>query len=68
MSVCLDGFVIRVLKDKLADTRRMARKFGALWIKCGALEVHECAAGDVKPGKLTSSPQACGGCKEMARL
>jgi uncharacterized protein YbaA (DUF1428 family) len=36
----------------------MARKFGALWIKCGALEVHECAADDVKPGKLTSFPQA----------
>jgi uncharacterized protein YbaA (DUF1428 family) len=24
----------------------------------GALEVHECAADDVKPGKLTSFPQA----------
>jgi uncharacterized protein YbaA (DUF1428 family) len=58
MSVYVDGFVIPVPKDKLGDYRRMARKFGALWIQCGALEVHECAADDVKPGKRTSFPQA----------
>ena len=58
MSVYVDGFVVPVPKKKLADYRRMARKFGALWIKHGALEVHECAADDVKPGKLTSFPQA----------
>ncbi len=58
MSVYVDGFVVPVPKQKLADYRRMARKFGALWIKYGALEVHECAADDVKPGKLTSFPQA----------
>jgi len=58
MSVYVDGFVVPVPKEKLADYRRMARKFGALWIKCGALEVHECAADDVKPGKWTSFPQA----------
>ncbi|MDP2007081.1 MAG: DUF1428 domain-containing protein [Rubrivivax sp.] len=58
MSVYVDGFVIPVPKDKLADYRRMARKFGALWIRHGALEVHECAADDVKPGKLTSFPQS----------
>ncbi len=58
MSVYVDGFVVPVPKQKLADYRRMARKFGALWIKYGALEVHECAAEDVKPGKSTSFPQA----------
>jgi uncharacterized protein YbaA (DUF1428 family) len=58
MSVYVDGFVVPVPKHKLAAYRRMARKFGALWIQCGALEVHECAADDVKPGKLTSFPQA----------
>jgi uncharacterized protein YbaA (DUF1428 family) len=36
----------------------VARRYGALWIKHGALEVHECAADDVKPGKRTSFPQA----------
>lgn len=58
MSVYVDGFVVPVPKDKLAAYRRMARKFGALWIQHGALEVHECAADDVKPGKVTSFPQA----------
>ncbi len=58
MSVYVDGFVVPVPKEKLADYRRMARKFGKLWMQHGALEVHECAADDVKPGKLTSFPQA----------
>ena len=58
MSVYVDGFVVPVPKQRLADYRRMARKFGALWIKYGALEVHECAADDVKSGKSTSFPQA----------
>jgi uncharacterized protein YbaA (DUF1428 family) len=58
VSVYVDGFVIPVPKKKLADFRRMARKYDALWIKYGALEVHECVADDVKPGKLTSFPQA----------
>jgi uncharacterized protein YbaA (DUF1428 family) len=58
MSVYVDGFVVPVQKQKLIDYRRMARKFGKLWIQHGALEVHECAADDVKPGKLTSLPQA----------
>lgn len=58
MSMYVDGFVVPVPKDKLADYQRLARKFGKLWIQHGALEVHECAADDVKPGKLTSFPQA----------
>jgi uncharacterized protein YbaA (DUF1428 family) len=58
MSVYVDGFVMPVPKKKLAEYRRIARKYDALWIKHGALEVHECAADDVKPGKLTSFPQA----------
>ena len=58
MSVYVDGFVAPVPTSNLAAYRRMARKFGALWIKHGALEVHECAGDDVKPGKRTSFPQA----------
>ena len=54
----VDGFVVPGPKKNLAAYRRMARKYDALWIKHGALEVHECAADDVKPGKLTSFPQA----------
>ena len=58
MSVYVDGFVIPLPKDKVAAYRRIARKYGALWIQHGALEVHECVGDDVKPGKLTSFPQA----------
>lgn len=58
MSVYVDGFVVPVPKNQVAAYRRIARKFGALWIKHGALELHECVADDVKPGKLTSFPQA----------
>jgi uncharacterized protein YbaA (DUF1428 family) len=31
---------------------------GSWWIQPGALEVHKCAADDVKPGKRSSCPQA----------
>lgn len=58
MSVYVDSFVIPVPKKNLAAYRRMARKYDALWIQYGALEVHECVADDVKAGKLTSFPQA----------
>jgi uncharacterized protein YbaA (DUF1428 family) len=58
MSLYVDGFVLPVPKGNLAAYRRLARKYDALWIKHGALEVHECVADDVKPGKLTSFPQA----------
>ena len=52
------GFVIPVPKAKLAAYKAMARKFGKLWIKHGALSYMECLADDVKPGKVTSFPQA----------
>lgn len=58
MSLYVDGFVVPVPKKNLTAYRRMARKFGKIWIEYGALEVHECAGDDVKPGKLTSFPQA----------
>ena len=52
------GFVVPVPKAKLAAYKAMARKFGKLWIKYGALSYTECVADDVKPGKVTSFPQA----------
>jgi uncharacterized protein YbaA (DUF1428 family) len=54
----VDGFVAAVPKDKVDDYRRMARKAGKLWKQYGALEYRECVADDVKPGKVTSFPQA----------
>jgi uncharacterized protein YbaA (DUF1428 family) len=54
----VDGFVIPVPQQNLAAYRRMARKAGKVWREHGALEYIECVADDVKPGKLTSFPQA----------
>lgn len=54
----VDGFVVPVPKNNLAAYRRLARKVGSIYKEYGALEVVECVADDVKPGKLTSFPQS----------
>ncbi len=54
----VDGFVVPVPKENLADYKRMSRKMGKIWRELGALEYRECVADDVKPGKRTSFPQA----------
>ena len=54
----VDGFVVPVPKKKLDAYRRMAQTASKVWREYGALEVVECVADDVKPGKVTSFPQA----------
>jgi uncharacterized protein YbaA (DUF1428 family) len=54
----VDGYVVPVPKKKLQEYRRMALKAGKIWREHGALEVRECVADDVKPGKRTSFPQS----------
>ena len=54
----VDGFVVPVPTNKLDAYRKMARKAGTIWKEYGALEYVECVADDVKPGKVTSFPQA----------
>ena len=47
----VDGFLLAVPKDKLADYRRVARIAGKIWKEHGALEYRECAADDIdNPG------------------
>jgi uncharacterized protein YbaA (DUF1428 family) len=58
MSVYVDGFVVPVPQDRLADYRKLARMAGKVWMEHGALQYMECVADDVKPGKSTSFPQA----------
>lgn len=58
MARYVDGFVVPVPKKKLDDYRRMARKAAKVWREHGALEVRECVADDVQPGKVTSFPQS----------
>lgn len=54
----VDGYVVPVPKDRLADYERLARKAGEVWREHGALEYVECVADDVKPGEVTSFPQS----------
>ena len=58
MSNYVDGFVVPVPKKNIEAYRRMARRAGKIWREHGALGYFECLADDVKPGKLTSFPQA----------
>jgi len=54
----VDGYVVPVPKKKVDAYRRLARKAGKIWREHGALQVRECIADDVKPGKVTSFPQS----------
>ena len=54
----VDAVVVPVPKKKLAAYRALARRSGKVWREHGALEYLECVADDVKPGKVTSFPQA----------
>ena len=54
----VDGYVVPVPKKNLEAYRRLARTAGKVWRDHGALDVTECVADDVKPGKLTSFPQS----------
>ena len=54
----VDGFVLAVPKNRVADYRKVARKAGKLWMEHGALSYVECVADDVPTGKLTSFTKA----------
>jgi|SRR5262245_7836003 len=54
----VDGFVIPVVKEKLAVYRQMAKEAGKIWRDHGALEIREYVADDVKVGKWTSFPRS----------
>lgn len=54
----VDGFIVAVPTDKLADYKKLSRKAGKVWRDHGALSYVECAGDDVPIGKLTSFPRA----------
>jgi uncharacterized protein YbaA (DUF1428 family) len=58
MGKYVDGFVLAVPKANVEAYRRMAEDAGRVWREYGALEYVECVADDVKPGEVTSFPQA----------
>ena len=54
----VDGFVVPVPKGNIDAYKQMSETMGRLWKEHGALAYVECVADDVKPGKVTSFPQA----------
>ena len=54
----VDGYVLPIPRNKLAEYRRMARSAGKVWKECGALQYVEAVADDVAHGKRTSFPRS----------
>jgi uncharacterized protein YbaA (DUF1428 family) len=54
----VDGFVVPVKRDRLAEYKKMARLGCKVWMEHGALDYHECLADDVPVGKVTSFTRA----------
>ncbi|MEO8000527.1 MAG: DUF1428 domain-containing protein [Arenimonas sp.] len=54
----VDGFVMPVKTNKMAEYRKIAKLAGKVWREHGAIDYKECIADDVKPGKYTSFPQS----------
>jgi len=52
------GFVAPVPKANVEAYKQFSEKAGRVWKEHGALEYVECISEDVKPGKVTSFPQA----------
>jgi uncharacterized protein YbaA (DUF1428 family) len=54
----VDGFIVPVVKKKLAAYRKIAKAAGKIWMEYGALSYVECVADNVKKGKRTSFPRS----------
>lgn len=54
----VEGFVTPIKKQRLDEYRKMAKLAQTVWKEYGALEYEEYIEDDVKPGKVTSFPQA----------
>jgi uncharacterized protein YbaA (DUF1428 family) len=54
----VDGFVVPLPRKNLEQYKEMSVRMGKIWREHGALQFRECIGDDVKPGKLTSFPQA----------
>ena len=54
----VDGFVVPVPRDRVAEYEKIARDAAAVWLEHGALSVTECVADDVAKGEVTSFPRA----------
>jgi uncharacterized protein YbaA (DUF1428 family) len=57
MALYVDGYVLPVPKDKVADYRRIASKAGKIWREHGALEYRECVGDDLDVKQLVPFPR-----------
>ena len=48
MALYVDGFVLSVPKNKVAQYTKIAKKAGKIWMEHGALEYRECQAEDMR--------------------
>ena len=54
----VDGFIVPVPKRNIEAYKQLSETACRVWKEHGALGYVECVADDVKPGKVTSFPQA----------
>lgn len=54
----IDGFVIPVTTDRIAEYKKWGRKFGKKLIALGATQYFEAQGDDIPPGKKTSFDMA----------
>ncbi|MBK1833559.1 DUF1428 domain-containing protein [Roseibacillus ishigakijimensis] len=57
MKPYVDGFVIPVPQDKLAEYRLLSEKAGRVWMEHGALEYRETVLEDAGSAEMVSFPQ-----------
>jgi len=57
MSNYVDGFVLAVKKDRLAEYKRMATKASKIWREHGALDYWECAGDDMEVKGMVAFPK-----------
>lgn len=52
MAKYVDGFVLVVPKNKVAEYKKMAEEGRDMWMRHGALEYFECKGDDLKPQEM----------------
>ena len=57
MSPYIDGFVLSIPEDKLADYKKLATKAGKIWREHGALEYRECVGDDMEAKDMVAFPK-----------
>lgn len=56
----VDGFVLAVKTDRMAEYQAIAQKAAAIWIEHGALDYRECVGDDMEVKDMVSFPQLAG--------